>query len=186
MGGSPPPRPLAEAMSLGVATGAVAGLFLTATDLALLPRLPQLLELTRKTSLLENFLASFYGGIDEELLTRLLGVSGVAWLISLATGSPPPPAAYWIAILVMAVLFGLGHLPATKAVAGRITPLILLRALVLNGVVAILCGWLFWRYGIEAAIVAHLSVDLVYHVGGTALLRANDRRRFLSWVPGPG
>jgi hypothetical protein len=150
-----------------------------------LPRLPALLDLARKSSLWENFSASFYGGINEELLTRLLGVSGLAWLLSLGwrPGAHPTPAVFWAAIVVMAILFGLGHLPATKAVAGRITPLLLTRALALNGPIAILCGWLFWRYGVEAAIVAHLAADLVYHVGGTALLQANDRRRFLSWFP---
>jgi len=189
-GGAAPARPFASAMTMGAARGAAAGLFLTGADLVLLPRMPKLLELARRSTLLENFSASFYGGINEELLTRLLGVSGVVWLIGLASHSKPAPAptpewAVWTAIVVMAVLFGLGHLPATKAVAGKITGLILLRALALNGPVAILCGWLFWRYGIEAAIAAHFTADIVYHVGGTALLQANDRRRFMSWFPPP-
>jgi membrane protease YdiL (CAAX protease family) len=77
---------------------------------------------------------------------------------------------FWIAIAVMAVLVGLGHLPATKRLAGRITPLLLTRALLLNGVIGILCGWLFWRSGLEAAVLAHFSADIVYHVGGTVLI----------------
>ena len=185
-GGPAPARPLAQAIWAGLAGGVAAGLFLTVADLIMLPRLPALLELARKSTLFENFTACFYGGINEELLTRLLGVSGIVWLIGLASRSrPPSDAAVWVAIVVMAVLFALGHLPAAKAVAGRITPLILFRTLALNGPVAILCGWLFWRYGIEAAMVAHFSADIVYHVGGTALLQANDRRRFLSWFPVP-
>ncbi|HUZ13902.1 MAG TPA: CPBP family intramembrane glutamic endopeptidase, partial [Caulobacteraceae bacterium] len=125
-------------------------------------------------------------GINEEILTRLLGVSGLVWLIGLVDRAKPAPDwAVWAAILAMAVLFGLGHLPATKAVAGKITGLILLRALALNGPIAILCGWLFWHYGIEAAIVAHFSADIVYHVGGTALLQANDKHRFMRWFPPP-
>jgi hypothetical protein len=84
----------------------------------------------------------------------------------------------------MAVLFGLGHLPATLAVTGSITPLLVGRTLVLNGPIAMICGWLFWRFGIEAAIAAHLTADVVYHVGGAALvLRANDQFGFLPWVP---
>lgn len=31
--------------------------------------------------------------------------------------------------------------------------------------------WLFWTYGIEAAIVAHFSADIIYHVLGTVILR---------------
>jgi hypothetical protein len=183
-GGAAPARPLAQAMAVGLGGGVAAGLFLTGADLVLLPRMPKLLELARRSTLLENFLASFYGGINEEFLTRLLGVSGLVWLIGLVDRARPAPDwAVWTAIVVMAVLFGLGHLPATKAVAGKITGLILLRALALNGPIAILCGWLFWRYGVEAAILAHFSADIVYHVGGTALLQANDRRRFLAWFP---
>jgi hypothetical protein len=185
VGCHPPPRPLGPVMSVATVIGAGAGLFLTVADLVLLPRLPALLDLARKSSLWESFSASFYGGVNEELLMRLLGVSSLVWLVSQGwrSGPPPTPAVFWLAIVAMAILFALGHLPATKAVAGKITPLILTRSLALNGPIAILCGWLFWRYGVEAAIVAHLTADLVYHVGGTALLHANDRRRFLSWFP---
>lgn len=185
VGGRPVARELEGTLALAGAAGAGAGLFLTAADLVLLPRLPALLDLARKSSLWENFAASFYGGVNEELLTRLLGVSGTAWLLSQGWRQGPPPTvvSFWLAIVMMAVIFAVGHLPATKAVAGKITPLILTRTLALNGPIAVLCGWLFWRHGIEAAIVAHLMADLVYHVGGTALLHANDRRRFLSWFP---
>lgn len=72
---------------------------------------------------------------------------------------------------------GLGHLPATKAVVGTISRLILLRTLLLNAPIAVLCGWLFWRYGIEAAMLAHFTADIAYHVGGTTLLRASYLRR---------
>jgi len=173
-------------LRMAISVGVVSGAALTGLDFLLLPWLPaQIRELARRTSLTENFAASFYGGIDEELLTRLLGVSGAAWLLARvwpnAAGAPTAADA-WAAILLMALLFGLGHLPAAKAVVGRITPLILGRSLVLNGVVGVACGWLFWTYGIEAAILAHFTADIVYHVGGTVLLRLYERR----WPPAAG
>jgi hypothetical protein len=183
-----PAQQAARVLSLAVGLGGLAGLFLLAADLALLPRLPAFLDLARKTSLLENFLASFYGGINEEFLTRLLGVSGIAWLLSSGWRAAGPAATdgmAWSAIVIMAVVFGLGHLPAARAVAGRITSLIVARALILNGAIAVLCGWLFWRFGIEAAVLAHFTADIVYHVGGTALLRASDRFHLLKWIPPP-
>ncbi|HSV04533.1 MAG TPA: CPBP family glutamic-type intramembrane protease [Phenylobacterium sp.] len=172
-------------LRMAIIVGAVSGVALTALDLLLLPWLPaQIRELARRTTLVENFAASFYGGINEELLTRLLGVSGAAWLLARiwanAAGAPTAADA-WAAIVIMALLFGLGHLPAAKAMVGRITPLILGRSLVLNGVVGLACGWLFWTYGVEAAILAHFTADLVYHVGGTVLLRLYERR----WPPAP-
>ncbi|HWE46611.1 MAG TPA: CPBP family glutamic-type intramembrane protease [Caulobacteraceae bacterium] len=178
-----------HALAWAAILGAGLGMVLLLADLALLPRLPALLNLARKASLWENFAACFYGGVNEELLTRLLGVSGVAWIFARVsnapTAHPPAAAAFWWAIAIMSVLFGLGHLPAARAVAGRLTPLIVLRSLVLNAVVAVPCGWLFWRYGLEAAIVVHFTVDIVYHVIGTALLKLNDRIRIFPWFPRP-
>jgi Type II CAAX prenyl endopeptidase Rce1-like len=179
-------QPLSSLLHRASVLGGAAGLVLLSVDLVLLPRLPALLEMARKTSLWENFTASFYGGLNEELLTRLLGLSAVAWLLSRlwhTSSGQPTDAVFWSANVIMAVLFGLGHLPAAQAVVGRITPLVLARTLVLNGPIALVCGWLFWRFGIEAAVVAHFVADIVYHVGGTVLLRANDRYRFLPWFP---
>jgi hypothetical protein len=188
--GRAPTPALLSGVLKGVELGALGGLILAGVDLVLLPRLPaKLLDLTRETSLFENFAACFYGGVDEELLTRLLGMSGVAWLIARLWHTPsgaPTQAGFWTANIAMAVLFGLGHLPATRNLLGRITPLVLARALALNGVIGVLCGWLFWRYGIEAAIAAHFSADIVYHVGGTELIRLNDRRGFLPGFPARG
>jgi hypothetical protein len=83
----------------------------------------------------------------------------------------------------MAVVFALGHLPAALAITGSITPLLVGRTLVLNMPIALICGWLLWQFGIEAAIAAHFTADLVYHVGGTLLLRANDQFGILPWFP---
>jgi hypothetical protein len=41
----------------------------------------------------------------------------------------------------------------------------------LNAPIGLVCGWLFWTYGIEAAIIAHFCADIVYHVCGAAVLR---------------
>ncbi len=115
-----------------------------------------------------RFLASFYGGIDEEILTRLLLVSGFAWILGRVwqNGSALPAAgAFWLAILLAAILFGLGHLPATRAIT-PLTPMLVFRAIVLNGVPGIACGWLFWKYGLETAMMAHFSADILLHVFG--------------------
>jgi hypothetical protein len=180
VGGHASTASVAVALRSGVAWGVGAGLLLTAADLIFLPHLPKLLKLARETSLLANFSASFYGGINEELLTRLLGVSALTWLLQRVL---PIGLAAWGAIAVMALIFALGHLPATRAVEGKITPLLLGRTIGLNTPLAVACGWFFWRFGIEVAIAAHLVADLVYHVGGTALLRANDRHGFLPGLP---
>jgi len=114
----------------------------------------------------KGFLASFYGGINEEILLRLIVMSFLAWLgkfISKTTDGKPTKAVFWIANILAAVLFGLGHLPAT-AMLIPLTPLIILRAIVLNGFVGIVCGWLYQTRGLEAAMISHFSADIVLHV----------------------
>jgi len=61
------------------------------------------------------------------------------------------------------VLFGLGHLPATANIL-PLTPLVITRAVVLNGVGGVIFGWLYWKRGLESAMVAHFSADLILHV----------------------
>lgn len=106
-------------------------------------------------SRLAGFLASFYGGIGEEILTRLFLVSVIAWILR--------GHAIWLAIVIAAVLFAAGHLPAVAAVS-PLTTALLARTLVLNSLAGIAFGWLYWRRGLEAAMVAHFSADLVIHV----------------------
>jgi membrane protease YdiL (CAAX protease family) len=147
---------------------------MTVVDLAYLPHWPKsLLDTAKNTSLRENFYACFYGGFNEEYLTRLFGISLIAWLLSHIgryTGSTPAAWVMWTAILIMAILFAAGHLPALKGVSGTVSGVMLKRTFVLNALLAIICGWFYWKYGIEAAVITHFAADLVYHVGGTAVL----------------
>jgi membrane protease YdiL (CAAX protease family) len=114
----------------------------------------------------KGFLASFYGGIAEEILLRLFMMSLLIWLgrfISKTPDGKPTSAVFWTANVLAAVLFGLGHLPAT-AVLIPLTPLVITRAVVLNGLIGVVCGWLYWKRGLEAAMISHFSADLVLHV----------------------
>ena len=150
--------------------GAVAGVALLIADIGFLPYWPQALRRTAlETTVFENFLASFYGGINEELLVRLFGFSLLAWLLLFV--SHQTIAVFWISNVIMTVLFGIGHVPALKGLLGTIPRAMLVRSLLLNAPIGLLCGWLFWTYGIEAAIVTHFCADIVYHVFGTIVLR---------------
>ncbi|HLO31681.1 MAG TPA: CPBP family glutamic-type intramembrane protease [Anaerolineales bacterium] len=114
----------------------------------------------------KGFLASFYGGIAEEILLRLFVMSFFVWLgrfLSKTVEGKPTAAVIWIANILAAVLFGLGHLPATAALV-PITSLVITRAIVLNGLIGLVAGWLYWRRGLEAAMISHFSADLVLHV----------------------
>ncbi len=171
---------IAPALILGIAP-ATALLLLEVT--VFWPRLPQ----TMRTSfpipaLWKRFLACFYGGIAEELLCRLFLLSLLAWLIGLVwhvPGGKPTLGALWLANILAAVIFGLGHLPTTAALV-KLTPLLVVRAILLNGIVGVAFGYLFWQYGLEAAMLAHFTADLVLHIIGDSIakqVRAAEARR---------
>lgn len=115
----------------------------------------------------QGFLASFYGGITEEVQLRLFLMTLLVWLggyVSRSSTGQPTAAIFWLAIIVAAVIFGLGHLPATAALGLPLNTLIVTRAIVLNGIGGLAFGWLYWKWGLESAIVAHFSADILLHV----------------------
>ena len=115
----------------------------------------------------QGFLASFYGGIVEEVLLRLFLLSLLVWIGNLMTknkGMRPHIRVLWIANIITAVIFGLGHLPATKGMGLPINSFIITRAIVLNGIAGLALGWLYWTRGLESSMIAHFSADIVLHV----------------------
>lgn len=114
----------------------------------------------------KGLLASFYGGIAEEILLRLFLMSLFAWLgkfISKTADGKPTAAIFWIANILAAILFGVGHLPAVSLLV-PLTPLVIARTLVLNGLLGIVFGWLYWKRGLESAMISHFSADIILHV----------------------
>jgi len=131
-----------------------------------IPRMPGFSSVISQTSGWKGFLASFYGGITEEILSRLFLLTLLAWILSWFShieDRRPSPTVMWIAILGSAVIFGLGHLPATL-VTNQFSLLILARAVLLNGISAMIFGYLYWKRGLESSIMAHFSADLILHI----------------------
>ncbi len=115
----------------------------------------------------QGLLASFEGGITEEVELRLLVMTGLAWLgrlVGRTSDNRPTVLVLWLANLVAAILFGLAHLPTTAAIGIPLTTLVVVRAVVLNGIVGVIAGWLYSRWGLESAMICHFSADLVLHV----------------------
>jgi len=174
LGGDPDaPRQFRGQIVPSALLGAGAAAVVLLLELALFaPALPRDLSLARAdaTTLWQGFLASFYGGITEEILLRLGVMTVFVWVAAAVARQHPPGAGImWGANLLAALLFGLGHLPATSAIVA-LTPLVIVRAIVLNGIAGVVFGWQYWRRGILAAMVAHFTADLVLHVLSPALL----------------
>ncbi len=160
------PRPL-QAVLLGAGAALLVLLLAALID----PHLPPMVNPPRETggtrAALNGLLASFYGGIVEELQLRLFLMTLVVWIAAKLRASPRA-AVYWLALLLAALLFGAGHLPAAQQIWG-LAAVVVSRTLLLNGIAGVVFGWLYWKRGLEMAILAHFSADIVLHVAAPLL-----------------
>lgn len=164
---------LRRILPISIVLGVAVGLVIIGLDFAFRPIL--LNELGDKADLLKQgvqpaawkgFLASFSGGIGEEIQLRLFLMSLLAWFgsfISRTSEGKPTPAVFWIANILAAIIFGLGHLPAMATIL-PLTLLVVIRTVMLNMIGGITFGWLYQTRGLESAMVAHFSADVVLHV----------------------
>ena len=104
-----------------------------------------------------------YGGIIEEVMLRLFMMSLVAFLlhkIFWKKQEQTPVVALVVANIVSALLFAMGHLPATAVLMG-LTPMILLRCFLLNGGIGLMFGFLYRKHGLRYAMIAHAGCHIV-------------------------
>ena len=88
----------------------------------------------------------------------------LVWLGSkLTRRDQPSTALVWAANGAAALIFGLGHLPLAASLA-PLTAMMVVRTLIMNGIAGLAFGWVYWRHGLVAAMVAHASTDVVLHV----------------------
>lgn len=110
-------------------------------------------------------LASIYGGINEEVLMRLFLLTLFYFCFQkiFKPRHERQPFFMWMAIFIVALIFGAGHLFA----AVKVAPLSIFevtRILLLNGIGGVTLGWLYYTNGFWAAALAHFVADLVIHV----------------------
>lgn len=110
-----------------------------------------------------------YGGITEEVFLRWGVMTALAWLLwrfGPRRDRPVGAGVLWSAIVLSAVVFGIGHLPAAVALVGSLTVPVVAYIVLANTAFGLVAGWLFWKSGLEAAILAHMLA----HVGSVAIL----------------
>lgn len=172
LSGRPAGLPVSQAARYA-GTGAGAAMFVLAMDRTMFAKLHKAMAHggAREPGIWQGALAAFYGGIAEEVLVRL----GLQTLIAAGvrrvrgeTTTPPSGATMWPAIAVSTLALGAGHLPATSRLT-PLTPAVVARALTLNGAAGVAFGYLYWKRGLEAGMIAHGAADVVLHVGGAML-----------------
>ena len=108
-----------------------------------------------------------YGGVIEEVMLRLFMMSliaYIAWKIFFRREANPPTGVIIAANIIAALLFAAGHLPSTMQMFGQITPMILVRCFLLNGVAGLVFGYLYRKYGIQYSMMAHAGAHIVWKV----------------------
>ncbi len=108
-------------------------------------------------------LASIYGAVNEEVLIRLFLLTLIYFLLRKCLKTGKRIWLLWIATFFVALLFGLGHLPALFKLMSP-SGFEIFRVLFLNGLAGMTFGWLYWSRGLWTAMLAHFIADLMIHV----------------------
>ena len=143
--------------------GIVGGLFLSLLLSAASPYLPAEYLSATETVAVSWYAKILYGGITEEILIRWGLMSFLVWAIyrlSQTNGSKIHSHNFVIAIILSSLVFGLAHLPALFALVPEVVPdvTIALLAFIVSGnaVFGFIAGYLYWKRGLECAMVAHI------------------------------
>jgi len=105
-----------------------------------------------------------YGGFTEELLLRWGVMTFLVWAAwrLLQRGQGKPRALYVVsAIVISSVVFGLGHLPIAFALSSKVTASVVFYIISANTVFGLIVGYLYWKKGLETAIIAHMLAHVV-------------------------
>lgn len=110
-------------------------------------------------------LASFYGAVNEEVLLRLFLFSVIYFLVGkcVTIRRDNRFVILWVVNILVALIFGIGHLPAAFKLAPP-SAFEIFRVLFLNGIAGIVFGWLYWSRGLWTAMAAHFVADIMIHV----------------------
>ena len=106
-------------------------------------------------------LGSIYGGVNEEVLLRLFLFTLIYFGVRKVANKKI--VALWMVNGLVALLFGLGHLPLAYQIASP-TAFEISRILILNGIPGLVFGWLYWSRSLWTAMFAHFVTDLMIHV----------------------
>lgn len=105
-----------------------------------------------------------YGGITEEILMRwglMTLLVWIPWKVLQKSSGKPHNSLVWGAIGVTAILFGAGHLPLLLELVPQASAFLVTYIIGLNALVGLAMGWLYWKRGLEAAIMAHILFHLL-------------------------
>ncbi len=157
-------RPIAPALRPQLLPGLMAGVLGGMLLFAVGSSAPAALVEVQERFALPLVARVLYGGITEELLLRwgvMTALVWLAWWFLQHRRGAVQAAFVWLAIAISALLFGAGHLPAAVALLGPLDAELVTFVIGANTVFGVLFGYLYWRYGLESAMIAHALAHVV-------------------------
>ena len=125
-------------------------------------------EVTQRISHFGQFLPLptrlLYGGFVEELLLRwgvMTFLVWGAWRLFQRGVDIPNPAIVIFAILLSSVIFAIGHLPIAYLLFPDHTMALTTFVIVGNSLFGLVSGYLYWKKGLESAMIAHSLTHVV-------------------------
>ena len=106
------------------------------------------------------------GGVAEEVLARW-GLMGMLlfglWRLLQPRGAAPRRRLVWLAICVSALVCAVANLPPAMLLLGGLTSPLLVYVLLGQTVFGLLAGFIYWRHGLEAAMLGHTLALALSH-----------------------
>lgn len=149
---------------IGVGGGLFAGLIIILSTLVFQPFLSaEFLQIGAyfRPNMAVRFL---YGGFTEEIIVRFGLMSASIWLL-LRFLKNKPAYIYWTGILFSSLVFAVLHLPVVYAMIGQPSPAVFGYIMLTNTMGGIVFGWLYWKKGLETAMLAHIITHIILMLG---------------------
>lgn len=154
-------KPLVCALAISV----VGGLMLILPDMLYFGKHNQAImeSYAVKPNVITILASVIYGGVIEEVMLRLFFMSLIAFILFKIFKKRNLQSKTWVLVVanvIAAILFAVGHLPATILLLGS-SSMLIFRCFLLNGAFGLLFGWLFRKYGLRYSMIAHGGCHII-------------------------
>ncbi|MGE5431368.1 MAG: CPBP family intramembrane glutamic endopeptidase [Syntrophomonadaceae bacterium] len=122
---------------------------------------------------LYGFLVSVSAGISEETVFRFCLLQVFIWLGGYLIKDEYVKSAgllFWTANFLSGIAFGMAHIPNLAATGTEMNFSTISMTVSLNLIAGMSYGYLFFKYGLLSAMIAHFSTDIVLHVLGPVFM----------------
>ena len=150
---------------ISAAASLIGGLTMILPDMLVFGRYSEMIAETYKAkpTIAYAIATVTYGAVIEEVMLRLFAMSLVVLLLHklISKGRGLPGDGILIAAnLISSLLFGVAHLPTNIMLFGG-SALIIIRCILLNGVLGLLFGYMYRKYGLRYAMITHGGCHIV-------------------------